>query len=103
MKQETEQSKNHNFVFYSLRISFYYLVIMWILFAVFDVDMWEGTNAIITLLWFISGIWTFVVSIIHLNVFKQKAFAITALVISSIFLLESIIGFVIGFMIGAGV
>lgn len=39
---------------------------------------------------------TFVTSIIHLTRYKQKAFAITALVFSSIWVLLYLVGFVVG-------
>lgn len=43
---------------------------------------------------------TFVLSIIHLIRYKEKGFAITSLVISSIYVLLFAIGFLIGLIIG---
>lgn len=86
----------YRFVYYSLRLSFWYSVIIWFLFATFDADSWKGINTFFTILWIISGFWTFVVSIIHLNTFKEKRFAVTALVISSLLLFLFFIGFMLG-------
>jgi len=47
-----------------------------------------------------SVIFTFVMSIIHLKQYKQKAFAITSLIISSIFLSFGFLFFMIGVLQG---
>ncbi len=76
------------------RFLFYVTMGFWLLsyFPVF------GENILFALIWIGLGIATFVCSIIHLIKYKEKAFAITALVISSILNILFFIGFIIGFL-----
>ena len=76
------------------RIMFYITIGLWplVYFSIF-----EGSISF-ALIWIGSSITTFVCSIIHLIKYKEKTFAITALVISSIFNTLFFIGMIIGFL-----
>lgn len=91
MKERKEGRKNNQFVWKGLRIGF------WIMVATFLISL--ASNYLPT--WFINTIsiicyiailFVFVVSIIHLTKYKEKAFAITALVISSLIILTLLLG-----------
>jgi hypothetical protein len=72
------------FVWYGLRISFWVFVIIWALTMILPLDPEGSFFLSLSVLWLILTLFTFVVSIIHLTKYKQKALAIVALVISSI-------------------
>ena len=85
---------NKQFIWTSLRSSFWFMITMWILFTIFP-----NSNEAISLsdiLWIISIFFTFVVSIIHLTKYKEKTLAIVALILSSF----NIFGFLVGFLVG---
>lgn len=90
------------FVWLWSRIGFYCMLSLWV---IADVLVFlKGSNtitAILSILTLVFTIFTFVLSIIHLNKYQRKAFAITALVISSILLVIFSLGFLIGFIQGA--
>ena len=85
-KRSAEEQKG--FVWYSLRISF----LIMILFFIISLSLPLFLTSLVNLLFIISLLFTFVVSIIHLFKQKKKAFAIVALVISVLFILFYIIG-----------
>ena len=91
-------------IWYGVRASLFLSIAIWIIFIILQYSgNGESTGAVITLLsllWFAAIIFNFVTSIIHLVRYKQKAFAITSLVISSILLLLFTIGFIIGVIAG---
>ena len=79
-------------VWIMLRISFWAMVGFTILIYIFPI-LWYSTPIYLTYyVLFIIGsiIFTFVTSLIHLRRYKQKGFAITALVISSLYLLYNL-------------
>ncbi|MDP2628649.1 MAG: hypothetical protein Q8P15_02000 [Nanoarchaeota archaeon] len=75
------------FVWYSLRISFYLMIVLLLLALVFDFSFETNRELFLAFLVGVSIFFNFVVSIIHLVRYKKKPFAIVALVFSSIFLL----------------
>ena len=75
------------------RILFYITIGFW-LFAYLPI---LKESILFSLVWMGLGIATFVCSIIHLIKYKEKAFAITALVITSMLNIMFFIGFIIGF------
>jgi len=91
MKTQTKQQ--NQFVWLSLRISFWIMIFLWGLATVLPEH--EGLY-FQDWLFIIAIIFNFVVSIIHLVKFKEKALAITSLVISSIGVFLFFIGFLIG-------
>lgn len=97
-----------DFVWIGLRVSFWIMILIWvgeIIFLPNDFPPeahWLGFMAIISLLYTVSIFFTFVVSIVHLVKYKEKAFAIVSLVISSIQGLIFLIGFLIGVIEAAG-
>ena len=76
------------------RILFYVTMGLWLLTIFFPIFV---ESLLFGLVWMGLGISTFVCSIIHLIKYKEKAFAITALVITSILNIMFFIGFIIGF------
>jgi len=100
MKQEIEKSVSgeavsRNFIWYATRISFWVMALLWVIIAVLP----EHQGLWISDWIFIVSIpFTFVTSIIHLVKYKEKAFAITSLVISSLGLLFVLIGMIAGVM-----
>ncbi|MFA7708222.1 MAG: hypothetical protein WCX73_04695 [Candidatus Pacearchaeota archaeon] len=81
-------------LWYFLRISFWVMIATWALIALLPDT--TGYLDIINVIWIITLIFTFVTSIIHLVKYKEKAFAITALVIASIGIFLLIIGIGMG-------
>jgi hypothetical protein len=102
MANKNSKNNNKDFVWIGLRISFWVMVLIWVGEMVFLSDelsaegYWTGFMAIISLLFVVSGVFTFVVSIVHLVKHKKKAFAITSLVISSILVLLFVVGLIVG-------
>ena len=78
-----KQGQVKGFVWYSLRISF----LLMFLFFIISLSLPLFLTSLVNLLFIISLLFTFVVSIIHLFKQKKKAFAIVALVISVLFIL----------------
>lgn len=98
-----DKIKKHNkdFVWIGLRVSFWIMVGIWILSVILDLPYDGILGGLIGILWVTVSIFTFVVSIIHLVKYKQKAFAIVSLIISSILNLLFLIGFIMGIIEGA--
>jgi len=82
------------FLWISTRIGFWSIIALWIIMAFVPYE--NVVYALLSFLWIGLTIFTFVSSILHLTKYESKAFAITALVISSILLLLFIIGMIIG-------
>ena len=107
MAEKMEKENKKDFVWIGLRVSFWLMVLIWVGEMAFLPDelsaegYWSGFMAIVSLLFIVAGIFTFVVSIIHLVKHKKKAFAIVSLVISSILVLLFLIGAIIGAIEGA--
>ena len=84
----------------SLRISFAILIGLWILFVILEIVNPENNNLILTLLaivWYLSIVFVFILSIIHIAIFDKRGFAITTLIISFIFIIANLIMFTIEF------
>lgn len=102
MGENPTKTSKKDFVWKGLRVSFWTVVVIWVGESVFlpYVDSpqkyWDGFMAIVSFLFLVSGIFTFVLSIIHLIRHKKKAFAIVALVISSILMLLFLVGLITG-------
>lgn len=95
--RERRTKPKSNFLWYFLRISFWVMIFFWVLLTFLP----EEYNILIFSYLFLAAILaTFVSSIVHLVKYKQKAFAIVALVISSIGLFFFLIGFVLGVIEG---
>lgn len=73
------------FVWYSLRISFYLMLLLFVLSFFINV-------AFVNILFLILLVFAIIVSIIHLFKHKRKAFAVVILIISFLLLLFYIIG-----------
>ncbi|MBS3086553.1 hypothetical protein J4422_02525 [Candidatus Pacearchaeota archaeon] len=85
-----EDEPKKGFVWYSLRVSFWVMIvttlILPILFTlVFNGSFYGFVDVFRMLFMLASTLFTFVVSIIHLNKYKEKTFAIVALAASVIF------------------
>jgi len=87
MKKQQKREKK-DFVWYSLRIAFYLMLLLFL--SSFFVNV-----LVLNLLFLILLLFSIVVSIIHLFRHKPKAFAVTALVISSLLAFFYIIGIMI--------
>ena len=86
MKEKKERGKDKKFVWKSLRISFYVMIVTFLL------SFWSGSfptflSYFVNITCYIAILFTFVVSIIHLNKHKEKKLAIIALVSSSLIIL----------------
>ena len=90
--------KENKTVWKYTREGFWVMIIFWILNILFTTNYETKIELIIATGLFVSVIFTFVNSIIHLTRYKKKAFAITALVFSSYYLLTFIIGFIFGIL-----
>ena len=91
MVKESEKG----FVWTSLRISFLTTICLGILSVILGLTYETMGELLFSLLWAISAIFTFVVSIIHLTKYKKKGFAIVTLVLSSVWVLVILISFII--------
>lgn len=94
-----EEIDKKSFVWSGLRISFYSMIAIWVI-SIITVYL-SGINIFVNILSFLIFflvIFTFVISIIHLNKYKKKAFAIAALVISSLIIIANILVFIISFI-----
>lgn len=98
VKKSVERSSSKGFVWYSMRISFWAI---WATMVLFYVLPEEGAlQYLVSLIYIIAIPFAFVTSIVHLCVYKQKAFAIVALVLSSLMLMILIPAFMLGVMDG---
>ncbi len=84
-RESSEEKKG--FVWISLRISFYLMLLLFVL--SFFINF-----AFVNILFLILLIFAIIMSIIHLFKHKRKAFAITVLIISALLLLFYLIGIV---------
>jgi len=89
MKKEPKK----DYVWYGTRIGFYFLIAYLLLSSIFD-SLYE--NEVLAMILTYALISTFVTSIVHLTKYKNKSFAIIALVISSLGLIFFSMGFIIG-------
>ncbi len=90
-KYEIKEKIKKSFVWYGLRAGFWTMIGLWLL------NILWNAYFIFWLLWIGSVIFTFVLSIIHLTKYKQKALAVTALVFASFLILPAIVGFAYGY------
>lgn len=102
-KNEIDEEIKKGFVWYGFRIGFWVTIGCWIL-DIFFLDLLNFTDFLIetkgffifSQFWFFSTFFNFVLSILHLVKYKQKALAILSLVISSFLLATFIFGFSFG-------
>lgn len=94
-------NKRKEFVWLGLRIGFWVMVAFLVISVIYGIINPTLSNTplllIISGIMDISIIFTFVVSIVHLTRYKEKALAIVALVISSILVLWIILALILGF------
>jgi len=86
------------FIWYALRISFYIMIGIWIVASILNLDYTTSLELIFGFLFVTITIFTFVISIIHLTKYKNKAFAVVSLVISSIVLVLFLYGVLMAFI-----
>lgn len=94
MAEKKKVFKHNEFVWKSLRIAF------WIMIGTFLISLASDYMAtwlinIISVTCYISIIFVFIVSIIHLTKYKEKGFAVTALVISSLIIFALFLGILV--------
>ncbi len=89
-KYETKEKVKKGFVWYGLRAGFWTMVFCWAISIFLSGE--ESFYFIFWLFWIVSVIFTFVMSIIHLTKYKQKALAVTSLVFASFLILTAIVG-----------
>jgi len=85
------KKNNHDVVWYGLRIGFWIMIAYFIFSFIYPDLESTGFILLIDIIGLMAGFYTFVTSIVHLTIFKQKAFAITALVLSSSLVLSWIV------------
>ena len=93
MKEEKQDKR----IWGHVRISFWLMIGLWGVSIIFES---LALSLFFSLTWIATIIFNFVNSIRHLRKYKEKGFAITSLVISSIFLLLVIAGFCLGILLG---
>jgi len=81
------------------RICFYSMLFLWLV-AMFVPDsvMESAWYILYAMVWVLSGVTTFVLSIVHLTRHPEKGLAITALAISSFVCFLFVVGFLVGMM-----
>jgi len=92
MKQKKQLKEESTLVWYLLRGSFWIMIAVYFLLMLMPVNSNQDTYQYkimigITLFWMASIVFCFICSIVHLNKYEEKAFAIVSLVISSLFML----------------
>lgn len=92
---EKEEKK---FTWKSVRIAF------WVMVGLFVVSFFlrvlpQWVQIFISIMWYIAVIFTFVISIVHLTKHKKKAFAIVALVFSSLGVLIILANILLGVLV----
>jgi len=97
-KYEIKEKIKKGFVWYGLRTGFWIMIGCWAISIFLSGE--ESLYLVFWTFWIISTIFTFVISIIHLTKYKQKALAIISLVFSSFLLLTVIVGFLFGVYMG---
>jgi len=90
------------FIWKYMRISFWAMIIIFIIFVLAGEKtiVNEPIEMLLSSVWIVAVIFCFVTSIIHLKEHKQKAFAVTALVFSSLLLLLAIFSLIVGILLG---
>ncbi len=91
-KYEIKEKIKKGFVWYGLRAGFWTMIGCWAISIFLSGE--EIFYFAFWLFWIASVIFTFVLSIIHLTKYKQKALAVTSLVFASFLILTAIIGLV---------
>jgi DMSO/TMAO reductase YedYZ heme-binding membrane subunit len=94
-KYENKEKIKKGFVWSGLRAGFWTMLGFWllnILWLSFIFNAESNAYFVFWLLWIASVIFTFVLSIIHLTKYKQKALAVTSLVFASFLILTAIVG-----------
>lgn len=93
-KYNIKEKKKKDFIWYGLRTGFYVMIGFWLLNVTLFLSVDEESTAygVFVLFWVISIIFTFVLSIINLRKYKQKAFAIISLIFASFIILITIVG-----------
>ena len=91
-----ERKKNNyksEFTWVGLRVGFIIYIILWALTIVIDIMLGtEGALYLcIALLYTLTLVFNFVISIVHLNKYKEKTLAIVVLIISSIIIIGVLI------------
>jgi hypothetical protein len=95
-----KREKKKGSVWYGLRIAFALTILFWFSLYLFDISSYPTIESLVILAWIAAGVTTFVMSIVHLTKYKNKALPITALVISSILVLLFSMGAIIGVLEG---
>lgn len=91
-KYEIKEKIKKSFVWYGLRAGFWTMIGLWAISIFLSGE--ENLYFAFWVFWIASVIFTFVLSIIHLTRYKQKALAVTSLVFASFLILTAIIGLV---------
>lgn len=91
-KYQIKEKIKKGFVWYGLRAGFWTMIGCWAISIFLSGE--EIFYFAFWLFWIASVIFTFVLSIIHLTKYKQKALAVTSLVFASFLILTAIIGLV---------
>ena len=88
-------------LWYWLRGCFTVMILIWVIqaFLIINYGTTESVvGSILSLVWLVVIIATFIMSIMHLKRYKQKAFAIVALIFSGLLLAMGILGGILGAM-----
>jgi len=83
------------FVWYGLQAGFWVMIGFWVLNIIFMSSLFNiepNVYIVFWVLWIASVVFTFVLSIIHLTKYRQKALAVTSLVLASFLILTIIVG-----------
>lgn len=86
VQEKKENKKNKEFVWKGLRIGFWTMVVTFLI-SFFSAKMPLWLANAVSIICYISILFTFIISIIHLTKYKEKTFAIITLVISSLIIL----------------
>lgn len=99
-KTQKKNQQRRDFIWYSLRVSFFIMLGLWFVSVIYNLVA-KGQQSIspflifLSLLWMVSILFTFIVSIIHLGKYKEKAFAIISLIVSLVIILLVIISLIL--------
>ena len=88
--------KNKDFVWYGTRVLFWIISVLFVLLIIFSSTLYDISDIFYKInlgVWLFFNLFLFVLSIIHLSLYSQKAFAIVSLIFSSIGILLGLVSF----------
>lgn len=91
------ENKGRHSTWHSLRLNFWLFIACWVLAVILNIA--GSPSLLLAIVGAGLSISTFLFSIICIRKYKQRSFAIVALIISSFYILLMILGFIVGLIV----